>query len=112
MSRLQQFRALTTAQERRYADVLYPYQPTWSGGTQPRIDVEEADPRSRTYARAVQAMPDLAQRDVRFITYHPDDTPPPELATCPFDGGRLTLRHWGQVDEYDGTALGIAVWEL
>lgn len=110
MSRLPAFRNLVQRQERANADVLYPHRPTWSDGTSPRIEVEEADPRSRAYARAVQAAPDLAQGDVRFVTYHPDDAPPGEWATCPFGGGLLTLRHWGQVDEYDGTALGVAVW--
>lgn len=93
------------------ADLLYPHRPTWSDGARPRCDVEEADPHSQAYARAVLSAPDLAARDVRFLTYHQGDVPPGEGASCPFDGGQLTLRHWGQVDEYDGTALGICVWE-
>lgn len=97
---------------RRNADLLYPHQPAWSDGTAPRIGVQEADPRARAYAHAVTQAPELAGRDVRFITYHPDDPPPGEGATCDFDGGRLQLRHWGQVNDFDGTALGVAVWDL
>lgn len=110
MSRLPGFRALTTRLELTNADLLYPHQPVWSDGTQPHIDVEEADPRSRAYARAVASVPDLAQSDVRFVTYQPGDVPPDTLATCEFQGGTLTLMHWGQVDEYDDTSLGVAVW--
>jgi hypothetical protein len=94
------------------ADLLYPYQEIWSDGAAPHIDVEEADPRSKAYARAIARTPDLVQSDVRFVTYQPGATPPREGSTCAFDGGRLTLLHWGQVDEYDGTALGVAVWVL
>lgn len=110
MTRLDSYRALVISQERANADLLYPHQPTWSDGTTALVDVQEADPKSRAYARALQVAPDLAQRDVRFLTYRPGDTPPMERASCSFDGGRLTLHHWGQVDEYDGTALGICVW--
>lgn len=112
MTRLPRLRDLVTRQERANADLLYPHRPTWTDGSSARVDVEEADPRSRAYARAVQTAPDLAQQDVRFLTYHPDDTPPAEGSECAWDGGTLTLRHWGQVDEYDGTALGICVWRL
>lgn len=110
MSRLPALRALTTRLELANADLLYPHQPLWTDGASPHIDVEEADPRSRAYARAVASVPDLAQSDVRFVTYRPGDEPPGSGATCGFDGGTLTLMHWGQVDEYDGTSLGVAVW--
>lgn len=111
MNRLPAIQQRVQGALRRNADLLYRHQPVWSDGSSPRISVEEADPRGRDYARAVTQAPDLVKQDIRFIRYHPDDTPPGEGAACAFDGGRLELRHWGQVNDFAGTALGVAVWE-
>lgn len=101
-----------TAAQQAEAGVLYPYTLTPSPGEPFQGNVWPADPRSRAYARAVQAVPDLAQSDVRFLVVRPGDEPPPELARIPHDGGTLTVRHWGPVDALSGESIAACTWRL
>ncbi|EYB67024.1 hypothetical protein DEIPH_ctg052orf0019 [Deinococcus phoenicis] len=94
------------------AGFFYPYPLTPTPGIPFRGNVWAADVRGSAYARAVQQMPTLAAQDVRFLTVAPGEDPPGERAIIPFDGGRLTLHFWAQLDPMSGEAIAACSWVL
>ncbi|MFK7601885.1 hypothetical protein ACI3L1_06700 [Deinococcus sp. SM5_A1] len=109
---MQAIQALFSATLQGQDGFFAPYTLTPTPGVSFRGDVWAADPRGRAYAQAVQQMPTLAAQDVRFLTVRPGDEPPGEGATIPFDGGRLTLHFWAQVDAISGAAIGACTWQV
>ena len=99
----QRVRASLTAR----AELLYRHQAEWSDGTNPRFSVRDPN-RTDQGARLAQRLsgtPDVL--DVRLLTCHPDDEPPGEGASLPWDGGTLTLVSWGQPSDFSGQAVGV-----
>lgn len=85
----------------------YRHTGTWSDGTSCRFSVRDparTDSGTRL-AQRLTGTPDVL--DVRLLTVHPDDEPPGEGATLPWDGGTLTLVSWGQVSDFTGQATGV-----
>ncbi|GHG37504.1 hypothetical protein GCM10017784_34850 [Deinococcus indicus] len=92
------------------AGFLYPYRLTPAPGTPFWGNVWSADPKGRQFAQAVQAVPDLAQSDVRFLTVRPGDEPPGRLSVIPFGGGLLTVHWWAQTDALSGETVAACEW--
>ncbi|GGR31448.1 hypothetical protein [Deinococcus ruber] len=73
--------------------------------------VWKPDVRGGKYAAVVAAVPDLAERDVRFMVVKPGDPAPEVGAAFDFDGGTLTVKHWGTPDPLSGGTILACSWE-
>lgn len=80
---------------------------TWSDGTTCRFSVRDparTDQGTRL-AQRLTGTPEVL--DIRLLSTHPEDEPPGEGASIPWDGGTLTLVSWGQVSDFTVQAAGV-----
>ncbi|WP_027459267.1 hypothetical protein [Deinococcus murrayi] len=80
---------------------------TWSDGTHCRFSVRDPAKTNQgtRLAQRLAGSPEVL--DIRLLSTHPDDPPPGEGASIPWDGGTLTLVSWGQVSDFTGQAVGV-----
>lgn len=87
--------------------LLYRHTGTWSDGTSCRFSVRDPAKTDQGTRLAQRLTGEVSVTDVRLLTVHPDDEPPGEGASLPWDGGTLTLVSWGQPSDFTGQAVGV-----
>ncbi|UQN06292.1 hypothetical protein [Deinococcus sp. QL22] len=118
MNRLPGLQALTRRILTDNGDLLFRHtgtftlkQSTWPDT---RFSVKDPDKLGRDAIDAATAAAqrfNVAYRDIRLLTVHPEDTPPAVGASITWDGGTLVVREWSQEGDYGGTSLGTCVLE-
>lgn len=95
---------------RTNAAFFYRHEATWSGGTTCRFSVVDPSPVNVAQVQAAVAAEGKPLEDARVLTVHVDDAPPKRGEFILWEDGRLEVIGYGQVSDFTGTALGVAVF--